>query len=437
MGYEDDFAPPAADNPEGFWENLRFVEINDQILAVFNGAWDCPPVVPPGWETSAQVQPLQTQAAQLVESFSNKEYWGWKDPRTCLTLPFWQPLLPELKVIICLRNPLSVVASLRKRNEYMSDQFGFNLWETYYERLLTTIQEGNYLITHYDSYFYNPQAEIRRLIRFLDLNVSDKIIELASQTISSNLRHHYISINHTLKSDISINSKKLYWNMCGNAGPIYQTLLLKHDKVEPNLWQQQKSAAGIEYPKQELFRWSHSAADEINKQPEKFRGFYFDNGISFPEIIWLIWLKQEEETPDRWPTPQEIDGDNSFLAWLNQPVDTGEPVITNLALAIHRLRSDLQTAFPNPVDEQRGGFAEWFVQNAASQCGLDYFTFVLPVTESLIQTYQTQRATLHAELASAKAMLQTREKELQMLEKQLQAIRTSTTWRILSKARLV
>lgn len=35
--------PPAADNPDGFWEHLRFVRLNDEILSTVGAAWDLPP----------------------------------------------------------------------------------------------------------------------------------------------------------------------------------------------------------------------------------------------------------------------------------------------------------------------------------------------------------------------------------------------------------
>ena len=34
LGEEKDMMPAAADNPDGFWENVRFVKINDEILNV-------------------------------------------------------------------------------------------------------------------------------------------------------------------------------------------------------------------------------------------------------------------------------------------------------------------------------------------------------------------------------------------------------------------
>ena len=43
LGAESDLMPAQADNPDGFWEHLRFVKLNDEILNSLGGAWDLPP----------------------------------------------------------------------------------------------------------------------------------------------------------------------------------------------------------------------------------------------------------------------------------------------------------------------------------------------------------------------------------------------------------
>ena len=58
------------------------------------------------------------KARLLIEGFDSAGVWGWKDPRNSLTLPFWQDLLPGLKTLIMVRNPLEVAHSMKraKRN---------------------------------------------------------------------------------------------------------------------------------------------------------------------------------------------------------------------------------------------------------------------------------------------------------------------------------
>ena len=43
LGPKDALMPPQADNPDGFWEHLGFVALNDELLDALGGAWDLPP----------------------------------------------------------------------------------------------------------------------------------------------------------------------------------------------------------------------------------------------------------------------------------------------------------------------------------------------------------------------------------------------------------
>lgn len=79
--------PAAADNPDGFWENLRFVKLNDEILNALGAAWDLPPRSESSFDSDT-LAPQRAKAHLLLNSFADHHKWGWKDPRNCLTLPF-------------------------------------------------------------------------------------------------------------------------------------------------------------------------------------------------------------------------------------------------------------------------------------------------------------------------------------------------------------
>ena len=66
----------------------------------------------------------------MEKDFAASELWGWKNPRNCLTLPFWQRFLPPMRYLICLRNPLDVAASLERRDGFSLEK-SVDLWLTY------------------------------------------------------------------------------------------------------------------------------------------------------------------------------------------------------------------------------------------------------------------------------------------------------------------
>ncbi len=136
LGPENQLMPAQADNPDGFWEHLGFVALNDELLNKLGGAWDLPPNPNETFE-HPRLDPLRMKARLLIEGFASAGAWGWKDPRNSLTLPFWQGLLPKLKTVIIVRNPLEVAYSMRERNG-TSYSFGLRLWEIYNRRVIET-----------------------------------------------------------------------------------------------------------------------------------------------------------------------------------------------------------------------------------------------------------------------------------------------------------
>jgi GT2 family glycosyltransferase/glycosyltransferase involved in cell wall biosynthesis len=220
LGSESELAVPAWDNQEGFWENIHFVEINDRVLKHLDSGWDSPPSTYQGWNSLPQISAIRAEATDLINRLSEHEPWGWKDPRNSLTLPFWIDLLPDLKVLICLRHPLEVAQSLHARN-FSSIGFGLNLWLAYNERLLSTVPIEDRVVTHYDSYFYDPQTELRRVLDLLNIPVSESDIEVASLSALTGMRHQKASVE-SLSAELPVEVLKTYLELCVEAGPVYE-----------------------------------------------------------------------------------------------------------------------------------------------------------------------------------------------------------------------
>ena len=72
LGEEKDLIPAAEDNPEGFWENVKFQEINQELLITFGGEWDYIPSLEAGWQLTPQVLDIHDRARSLVEEFSEQ-----------------------------------------------------------------------------------------------------------------------------------------------------------------------------------------------------------------------------------------------------------------------------------------------------------------------------------------------------------------------------
>jgi hypothetical protein len=183
LGPERDLLPPAFDNPAGFWENADFVRLNDALLRARGGSWERPPAMP-----GADGE-LRGRALGLVGRLAGRGPWGWKDPRCCLTLPFWRALLPGLRVLVCVRHPPAAARSLAARGGVPYGE-ALALWLEYNRRVLAAVPPAGRVVTHYESYFEAPRAELRRVLRLLDLVPPRGALARACAGIAPTLAHH-------------------------------------------------------------------------------------------------------------------------------------------------------------------------------------------------------------------------------------------------------
>lgn len=206
LGPKDALMPPQADNPDGFWEHLGFVALNDELLNALGGAWDLPPK-PNENLSDDRLDPLRMKARLLIEGFDSAQIWGWKDPRNSLTLPFWEDLLPGLKTLIIVRNPLEVAYSMGKRNG-TSYAFGLRLWEIYNRRLIEAASGRERLVIHYDVFFENPEKELQRIANFVGL--PDEKIHSAAELVATKRRHTHFTIDQLVDAGVSGEVIELY-----------------------------------------------------------------------------------------------------------------------------------------------------------------------------------------------------------------------------------
>jgi len=121
MGNENKWHPkPSRENPKGFYENRDFRLVNDQILKE-NGyrVKDFDPAIPEALDLS---EVMLTRMQQIIEGYDwYYKIWGWKDPRTCLTLGAWLHVLHQLRldhqvrVLLPCRGTGDIADSMRAR----------------------------------------------------------------------------------------------------------------------------------------------------------------------------------------------------------------------------------------------------------------------------------------------------------------------------------
>lgn len=212
LGPQEKWGTVAYSNPDGFWEHVDFLRINDEILSRFDGGWDYPPSFPENWQISSAITDIRKKAQELVQEFSDRRVWGWKDPRNSLTLPFWKTIIPDLRIVHCVRSPIEVCKSLNKRSSN-SEKFGFTLWEKYITSILENATGESYIATNYHNYFLQPVNEITRLAEFTGLHLNEKEIErISALVIKQALFNHDSTLDELLSMPERIQSQ--YIDLC-------------------------------------------------------------------------------------------------------------------------------------------------------------------------------------------------------------------------------
>lgn len=190
VGPPERLMPSRDDNPAGFFEHQALSDLNDEILRRLGGTWDEPPALRAGWQDDPGLGDLRDRARGLLrEDFGAAPLWAWKDPRTCLTLPFWQPLLPGPRYVLCVRNPLDVARSLQVRNGF-SIQKGVTLWMQHMTSAVRHLTSAPVLVVAYNDLLDLTEIEVGRLAAYVGPHVpSAAERDAAIGSITATLRH--------------------------------------------------------------------------------------------------------------------------------------------------------------------------------------------------------------------------------------------------------
>ncbi|MCG8457379.1 MAG: hypothetical protein MI919_13970 [Holophagales bacterium] len=118
---------PDEANPLGYWERLDLQDLHSNLLRACDGDWYHPDAVDLG-KMGHLGEHLEQRARQLIAELDARRPWVVKDPRMCLVLPFWLPLLETPVAVFVYRHPIEVAESLHKRDG-LPLAVGVALWQ--------------------------------------------------------------------------------------------------------------------------------------------------------------------------------------------------------------------------------------------------------------------------------------------------------------------
>lgn len=197
LGPESHLVKPTADNPKGFWEHRKIVRLNDKLLARLGGTSYNVPSRLTDMAYAPELNGLRRRAEAIItEDFASAPRWGWKDPRTCVTLPFWRQLLPPMRYVLCFRNPAEVAGSLERRDG-LSPAKSLHLWLLYSLLALKETRTSSRTFVFYEDLMDNWRRELRALASFLgepERADDPEVFRVAEGFVDDTLRHHHSTV---------------------------------------------------------------------------------------------------------------------------------------------------------------------------------------------------------------------------------------------------
>lgn len=165
------FRAPDSSNPHGYWEDLDWRDLNKAILNGAGGTWYDPP---PLHKIEKQVA---RYAMRISELCTREGEWGFKDPRTSLSIHYLHTYFPNAKYIYTTRTIAGMLSSLTKRASqrgyYESPDHWLNLINLYDLRL------NNFLLTYrplhvhrvrFEDAIHDPKTTMFNLASFVDVS---------------------------------------------------------------------------------------------------------------------------------------------------------------------------------------------------------------------------------------------------------------------------
>jgi hypothetical protein len=104
----DDLLSELPDNPEGHFEDMDFLKKNVELLG--GNVWN---------DVDRKLQDADT--SELVRLKNTRPLWGWKDPRTVLTIEKYYEHLDDPIIVGLFRKPELVAKSMAKRGDISED----------------------------------------------------------------------------------------------------------------------------------------------------------------------------------------------------------------------------------------------------------------------------------------------------------------------------
>lgn len=198
---------PAFDNAKGFFERIDAVLQNDEFMKAQKIYWDMGPK-DYDWEKGIQDKKSGKikfregdRALGFLNNLANAP-WLQKDPRMCITLKTWLPLLHKKPAaVFTYRHPLEVAMSLNKRERNFDLLRGLRLWVVYNMRGIQNSQSLCRVYSSNDDLLMDARREVQR--------VADELVSKCGMPLPPKKTITQAVVEEFIEPNMQHNKKKL------------------------------------------------------------------------------------------------------------------------------------------------------------------------------------------------------------------------------------
>ena len=150
-------------HPDGAWERMDVVAINDRILESGGSSWIHPSEFDSSELAAETRREYDADVKAILNDLGRDRPAVINDPRFSLTLPIWRPLFSRPVFVCVWRDPVAVVSSLRQRDPTITLEYGLALWERYCAAALQATRNERRVGIVFDDLCRSPEESAGRL----------------------------------------------------------------------------------------------------------------------------------------------------------------------------------------------------------------------------------------------------------------------------------
>lgn len=200
--------PADSNNANGYWEPTPLTLLNDQMLIEAGSRWD-------DWRpfdldslSPPRAKFFKSEIARIVgEEYGDEGLIVLKEPRISRFVPLYEAILAsmnfQMRYVLTVRNPLSVVASLNKRDG-MTSAFGSLLWLRYVLDAEKATRGAARVFLSYESLIADWHPFMARIGETLSIDWPRPPARAEAEIdlfLSAEHQHHVATVEHLLADE--------------------------------------------------------------------------------------------------------------------------------------------------------------------------------------------------------------------------------------------